>query len=111
LRSLTEQLLQSHTRLDSYERDIGCQLEHTEKLLETLVSEKEKNEQDLRDQLERVTADKVHWHEESKRLRQELIEVERDNEELKQEKRKLEREVECLSDERDLLKVQDKVKY
>ena len=58
MRSLTEQLLQSRTRLDSYERDIGCQLEHTEKLLETLVSEKEKNEQDLRDQLERVTAAK-----------------------------------------------------
>jgi cell division protein FtsB len=40
-----------------------------------------------------------------------LIEIERENDEFRQERRRMEHEIDTLTDERDLLKVQDKVKY
>ena len=47
--------------------------------MENIVTEKEQNEVDLRNELDRITQDKVRWHEECKQLRQKLTEVERDN--------------------------------
>jgi cell division protein FtsB len=40
-----------------------------------------------------------------------LIEIERENDGFRQERRSMEHEIDTLTDERDLLKVQDKVKY
>jgi cell division protein FtsB len=40
-----------------------------------------------------------------------LIELEHENDEIRKERRRMEHEIDTLTDERDLLKVQDKVKY
>jgi hypothetical protein len=37
--------------------------------------------------------------------------MERENDDIRKERRRMEHEIDTLTDERDLLKVQDKVKY
>ncbi len=65
----------------------------------------------MRGQLDRITADKVHWHEESKSLRERLLEVERENDDMREERRQMRHEIEALTDETDILKGKDSVKY
>ena len=42
-----------------YERDIGTQLQQTETMIEMILLEKETTERDLREQLHRLTVEKV----------------------------------------------------